>query len=218
MQLLRHLVTLTCVSVHQQSGSLFNRSPSVCSIPTLVYLGCPSVLSSCCRLSCYVFVYFGNGFQVAIVAHVVRWLMGKTQLLQSPALLPSQSHSWTQPREQVPSSSFDKVTHWHPDAHFLDQRAVPLNQGDFAENKVESVCLWLQKGRLRLHAWTVWGSLYSSAMSPHGGGLIGGPKEPPVLSSSLTKALGCGCVEDGGEAIGIGDEQVSHRMAGWDEL
>lgn len=31
------------------------------------------------------------------------------------------------------------------------------------------------KGRLGLYAWTVWGSLYSSVMSPHGGGLIGGP-------------------------------------------
>lgn len=43
------------------------------------------------------------------------------------------------------------------------------------------------KGRLRLYAWTVWGSCHSSAMSPHGGGLIGGPKEPPVLSTVLTK-------------------------------
>lgn len=54
------------------------------------------------------------------------------------------------------------------------------------------------KERLRLYAWTVWGSLYSSAMSPHGGGLIGGPKEPPVLSPPLTKASGCGRVADGG--------------------
>lgn len=43
------------------------------------------------------------------------------------------------------------------------------------------------KGRLRLYAWTVWGSRHSSAMSPHGGGLIGGPKELPVLSTVLTK-------------------------------
>lgn len=53
------------------------------------------------------------------------------------------------------------------------------------------------KGRLRLYAWTVWGSPYSLGMSPHGGGLIGGPKDPPVLSPVLTKALGWGHVEDG---------------------
>lgn len=35
------------------------------------------------------------------------------------------------------------------------------------------------KGRLGLYAWTVWGSLYSLAMSPHGGGLIGGPRFVP---------------------------------------
>lgn len=116
--------------------------------------------------------------------------MGKTQLLPSPLSSPPKATVEHSLEKQVPSSSFDKVTHWHPDAHFLDQRAVPLNQGDFGENKVGSVCLWLQKGRLRLHAWTVWGSLYSSAMSPHGGGLIGGPKEPPVLCSSLTKHWG----------------------------
>lgn len=33
---------------------------------------------------------------------------------------------------------------------------------------------------------------------PNGEGLIGGPKEPPVLSPLLTKASGCGRVEDGG--------------------
>ncbi len=77
------------------------------------------------------------------------------------------------------------------------------------------------KGRLRLYAWTVWGSLYSSAMSPHGGGLIGGPKEPPVLSPVLTKASGCGRAEDGGggkQQRGRREEQVSHRIVGWDEL
>lgn len=57
----------------------------------------------------------------------------------------------------------------------------------------------LSKGRPRLYAWTVWGSLYSSAMSPHGGGLIGGPNEPPVLSPLLTKTSGCVRAEDWGE-------------------
>lgn len=42
------------------------------------------------------------------------------------------------------------------------------------------------------------GSFYSLVMSPHGEGLIGGPKQPPVLSLLLTKALGCGCMEDRG--------------------
>lgn len=54
-------------------------------------------------------------------------------------------------------------------------------------------------------------------MSPHGGGLIGGPKEPPVLS--LTKTSGCGRVEDGGggqQQRGRREEQVSHRIVGWD--
>ncbi len=77
------------------------------------------------------------------------------------------------------------------------------------------------KGRLRLYAWTVRGSLYSSAMSPHGGGLIGGPKEPPVLSPALTKTSGCGHVEYGGggkRQRGWREEQVSHRILGWDEL
>lgn len=50
-----------------------------------------------------------------------------------------------------------------------------------------------EKGKkLRLYAWTVRGCLYSSVLSPHGGGLIGGPKEPHVLSPAITKASGCG--------------------------
>lgn len=56
-------------------------------------------------------------------------------------------------------------------------------------------------------------------MSPHGGGLIGGPKEPPVLSPVLTKTSGCGCVEDGGgREEKWREELVSHRILGWDEL
>lgn len=43
------------------------------------------------------------------------------------------------------------------------------------------------EGKTKIIRWTVWGSRHSSAMSPHGGGLIGGPKEPPVLSTVLTK-------------------------------
>ena len=34
------------------------------------------------------------------------------------------------------------------------------------------------------------GPLNSSDMSPHGGGLIGGPKEPPVLSFGAYKDIG----------------------------
>lgn len=58
-------------------------------------------------------------------------------------------------------------------------------------------------------------------MSPHGGGLIGGPKEPPVLSLVLTKTSGCSGVEDGGEGKQQQrwrEEQVSHRIVGWDGL
>lgn len=43
----------------------------------------------------------------------------------------------------------------------------------------------------------------------------------PVLSLVLTKASGCGCVEDGGAGKrrqGRRQEQVSHRIVGWDEL
>lgn len=43
------------------------------------------------------------------------------------------------------------------------------------------------EGKTKIIRWTVWGSRHSSALSPHGGGLIGGPKEPPVLSTVLTK-------------------------------
>lgn len=56
-------------------------------------------------------------------------------------------------------------------------------------------------------------------MSPHGGGLIGGPKEPPVLSPMLTKTSVCGCVEDGGgREDSRREELVSHRILGGDEL
>lgn len=85
---------------------------------------------------------------------------------------------------------------------FFDQQAVPLNQirrRFWKQGRIwETMTVLPPKGRLGWYAWTVWGSLYSSAMSPHGGGLIGGPKEPPVLSPVLTKTSGCGCVEDGG--------------------
>lgn len=84
-----------------------------------------------------------------------------------------------------------------------------------------AMTVWPANGGLRLYAWTVRGSLYSSAMSPHGGGLIGGPREPPVLSPALTKTSGCGRVEDGGggkQQRGRREEQVSHRIVGWDGL
>lgn len=61
-QLLRHFVTVTCVSVHQQSDCSFDCYPCVNSIGTLVYIVCPFVLSCCSSLSCYVIVYLGNGF------------------------------------------------------------------------------------------------------------------------------------------------------------
>lgn len=144
MQLLRHLVTVTCVTVQQQSLCSFKGSPCSYSVTTLVYIACPAVLGSCCRLSCYVFVCFGNGFQVGIVAYVTWWLMGKIHLLLTPPSPPKRhpcvpcgvNTQW------VPSHSSDKVTRWHPDARFLDQRAVSLNQEGPSENKVESVWLW----------------------------------------------------------------------------
>lgn len=77
------------------------------------------------RLSCYVFVCFGNGFQVAIVVYVTWWLMGKIHLLLTPPASPPKatlvcpSRMNTQWEEQVPSYSPDKVTHWHPDARFF---------------------------------------------------------------------------------------------------
>lgn len=43
----------------------------------------------------------------------------------------------------------------------------------------------------------------------------------PVLSPLLTKALGCGCVEDGGgreKQRGWREKLVSHRIVGWDVL
>lgn len=43
------------------------------------------------------------------------------------------------------------------------------------------------EGKTEIIWWMVWGSRHSSAMLPHGEGLIGGPKEPPVLSTVLTK-------------------------------
>lgn len=130
MQLLRHLVTVTCVLAHQAPELLIQTPPPpcACSITTLVYIACPTVWGSCCRLSCYVFVCFGNGFQVAIVAYVTWWLMGKIHLLlippqplpwaQSQPCMPSKMN--TQREEQVPSYSPDKVTHWHPDARFFE--------------------------------------------------------------------------------------------------
>lgn len=47
------------------------------------------------------------------------------------------------------------------------------------------------------------------------------PKEPPVLSLVLTKTSGCRRVGDGGgreQQWGRREEQVSHRIVGWDEL
>lgn len=62
-------------------------------------------------------------------------------------------------------------------------------------------------------------------MSPHGGGLIGAPPPPkkkspllcPWCSQRHWVAVG---VEDGGLRGGQGgsEEQVSHRILGWDEL
>lgn len=139
-------------------GCSFKSPPCAYSITTLVYIAWPSVWGSCCRLSCYVFVCFGNGFQVAIVVYVTWWLMGKIHLLLTPpSPFCSKSHPCTPSRmntqweEQVPSYSPDKVTHWHPDA-FLDQRAVPLNhEADLSENKVESV--WLGQCSLQREDW-----------------------------------------------------------------
>lgn len=58
MQLLRHLITLTCVLVHQRSGCSFRRPPCTSSIITRVYIASASVWGSCFRLSRYVFVCF----------------------------------------------------------------------------------------------------------------------------------------------------------------
>lgn len=167
---------------------------------------------SCCRLSCYVFVCFGNGFQVAIVAHVTWWLMGMSAFSQHP--VPNQKKKtlkWNLSAiqdeghvEQVLSVSPDTVTHWHVDAHFSfgpSGHAFKSRKRPFCKQGWVCGAVTAQppKEKLRLYAWTVWGSLYSSSMSPHGGGLIGGPKEPPVLSPLITKASRCVWAEDGGE-------------------
>lgn len=76
------------------------------------------------------------------------------------------------------------------------------------------------EGKTKIIRWTVWGSRHSSAMSPHGGGLIGGPKEPPVLSMVLTKTSWLRACRGWGRnrAVEGGGRQVSHRIAARDEL
>lgn len=110
-------------SVHLKVRSVLPQSPLWFMLPVPP----PPIWGACCRLSCYVFVYFGNRFQVAIVIYVTWWLMGKIHLLWSPPTTPPTPSppkvfpSWmnTQREERVPSYSHHKVTHWHPDAHFF---------------------------------------------------------------------------------------------------
>ena len=131
-------------------GGSFRSPPCAYSITTLVYIACPSVWGSCCRLSCYVFVCFGNGFQVAIVVYVTWWLMGKIHLRLTPSPSPPKKPSLCSPPGWTHSERNKShpilLTKWLTGIRmlaFLDQRAMPLNQqGDLSENKVESVWRW----------------------------------------------------------------------------
>lgn len=144
MQLLRHLVTVTRLCLG---------SPCASSITTLVYTACPRVRGSSCGLSCYVFVCFGNGFQVTIVPYVTWWLMGKIHLLLTTPFPPQATLAWTHSKkDEFHPSLLQKWLTGIRMFTFLDQRAVPLNQeGDLSENKVE--CVWLWQCSLQREGW-----------------------------------------------------------------
>lgn len=191
------------------------------SITTLVYITCASFLGSCCLLSCYVFVCFGIWIQVAIVAYVTWWLMGKNHLPPPLPSCPPLKHClyafWDEHGEK---NKFHPIlfTKWLIGFRMLaffwtSGLCLRIKQTLLKTSLI--LCGYdsaAPNGRSRLYAWTVWRSPHSSAVSPHGGGLIGGPKELNVLSLLLTKALGCGRSEDwsGGKWWqGQGAEQVS---------
>lgn len=142
--------------------------------------------------------------------------------LSPPTTITPQSHLWTQCKKQVPSFSFDKVTHWCPDARFfLDQWAVPLNQ--------EEPC-WKQ-GWICVAMTLNWEaeiicvdgfgvSLFIGHVTPWGRtnwwpqrALCFVPTAHKSIRVRLRREWGGGV-----EGKQQWDEQVSHRMAGWDEL
>lgn len=196
-------------------------SPAPTQSPLLVYIVCLSITSSCVRLYCYVFVCLGNGFQVAIVSYVTWWLMGKIYLLllhlSSLSKPPLYTHRVKNKSHPILLTKWLTGFRMHP-FFFFDQRAFKSRGPFYKQGWICATMTWKEK--LSLYAWTVWGFFHSLAMLPHGEGLIGGPKELPVLSPKAHKDIrvrsGRGLEGAGGSHSG--DEQVSHRITGWDEL
>ena len=114
------------------------------------------------------------------------------------------------------------MTHWHPDARLFGPagRAFKSTRGPFWKQGWICVAMTVRppKGRLRLYAWTVRGSLYSSPMSPHGGGLIGGPCFVRGAHKDIGVRSRRGLGVEGKQQHGWREEQVSHRIVCWDEL
>lgn len=75
------------------------------------------------------------------------------------------------------------------------------------------------KGRLRLYAWTVWGFLLFIGHVTPWGRTNWWPQTAPCFVPAAHKGIGVQL--HGGQGVqgsGYGDEQVSHRIAGLDEL
>ena len=210
----------------------FTSAPHPCnfSITSFVYTVGSSVWGSCCRLSRYVFVCFGNGFQVAIVAYVTRWLMGKIHLLLTPPpLLPPQTilvwlPRWTHSeREQVPSHPPDKVTHWRPGALFGPAgRAFKSRRSTFCKQGWICVAMTAQPPKEKAEIICVDGlgvPLFIGHVTPWGR-TNWWPQRAPCFVPAAHKDIGVRSRRGWGwrRAAAGGDreiEQVSHRIVGW---
>lgn len=139
-------------------GCSFKCPPCAYSITTLVYIACLSVWGSCCRLSCYVFVCFGNGFQVAIVVYVTWWLMGKIHLLLTPLSFSLQKPSlYVFQDEHIVRGTSSILFSWQSDSlasgcffgptgRALKSRSRPLWKQGW-------ICVWLGQCSLQREDW-----------------------------------------------------------------